>query len=173
MADLTRDELLAIIRSLPSADAPETSDEVASRVSTGIAAAAAKRRKREADVPKLSPRFDPTFNWGHVAMVLSVVGGFTIAYTNYVAESNAMRASIRALEVLSSKYVPLIEASNKLNDVQDERIQNLSVAVADLRRVSNETAGDARRRDGEIMGILGTLREDMAQVKAKLSIERR
>ncbi len=50
----------------------------------------------------------------------------------------------------------------KNNDIQDERINNLSVAMAEI-----------RRQNAEVSAKLGAISEDLASVKAKLSIERR
>lgn len=163
MADeISNEELLAAIRKLHSADLPETADEVAERVGESLAAAARRRKRREAEMPKIAPRFEPVVNWGHILTCLTIVSGLVVAYGNFTSK---MAIVDQSLDNLNVKIAPLpgeIAANRKANDVQEERIQNLALSVVELRRAN-----------AELMTILGNIREDMAQVRAKLSIERR
>ena len=60
------------------------------------------------------------------------------------------------------KYVPMIEAVNNANGMQDQRLQNVIEAVQDI-RVSNTAAILS------VTSAVGSLKDDMATVKAQLT----
>ena len=161
MPEVDREELLRYIRSMPPASSAETEDEVAARVATSLAAAGRRRVRKQAEMPKITPRFDPVINWGHILTVITIMGGFALAYSNYTAKIAAIEQSIDQSNIRAATALPKLDAALKTNDVQDERIQNLSIAIQDLRRSQNE-----------MVVLMGQIREDMATVRAKLAIER-
>ena len=168
--DMTGEEILAVLRRLPPADRPETADESAARVAEGLAGAAAMRRLREREAARAGGKMklDYTMN---LPTILTIVGmalaGLTyvnnlerrIAASEQAIQQNEERAKETRLQ--SQAQALKNELQDSQNKVQEERIQNLAVSHQDLRRtISEQTA------------VLGSIREDLATIRVKLSIEK-
>ena len=106
----------------------------------------------------IKPRFEPVFNYGHVvqtvSVLIAVMGG-----VGYLAtwKSDA-DANIRQLTAAFTKLDNMVDPLVRSQVVQDERISRLSDAVS-----------ESRIFNASVMTQLGTIREDVAAVKAKLS----
>lgn len=135
------------------------------RIGEGIGQAAMGNQSGNGNGSK--PKVDWTLN---VPAMLTAIG-FAVGIFTYVNNQDrrisAVEQSVLVANERAAKYVPVIESAvmkNELQDaqnrVQEERIQNLSVAVQDLRKVNTE-----------VMSLLGNIREDLAVIRVKLSIE--
>lgn len=70
------------------------------------------------------PQFDPTFNWGHVGVILSICVSAVLFYSNVSNEVEEGK-KYRAL------YEPMIQSMVMADKLHDERITNLSIAIGD------------------------------------------
>lgn len=114
-----------------------------------------------------APRFDWSFNFGHVLTSLTTaaaVGGFIWWASDRIA---GFEYRITAAETRASLWIPVIQAGQKANDVQDERIGNLSDALKDIRSDIADNNQQTRAELGEMNKTLGTMRESMAELRAK------
>jgi hypothetical protein len=164
---------------LSAAADPEMGDRVGRDLAHAAATRAAAMRAGDPEV-KHGPRFDPTINVGHlltVASILLTVGGgiwWTSAQLTRFQEQASrfqeqllhMRRDIDSATTAAldrqRQYGPRIDGIERDNQVQGERIQNLSLAAADQRKVA-----------ADILTILGNIREDMATVRTRLNLGRR
>lgn len=108
-------------------------------------------------VPK--PRFVWSFDFGQVLQTgtfLVVVGGLVWYQASTTAE---MRRDITQLQAATAVSSPKIEAHAAADNVQNERIANLSDAVRDIRKVN-----------AEMLTQMGGVREDLAGIKARLGV---
>lgn len=108
-----------------------------------------------------APRFDWSFNFGHViqslTMFITVAGG--IWWTSAKFENIENRLS--TAELRATVWVPRVEAMMKSDTIQDERIKNIIEATKDNREVQ-----------GEILKKVSSLSEDMISIKARLGVAR-
>jgi len=109
------------------------------------------------------------FNWEVNISLLSGALVFGISFfvmlgrfeekTNASFEADRMRLTLiersRAEEL--GRYAPLISAVVNSNNVQDERISNLAVALMEMRKTNSE-----------ISSKLASISEDLAGIKAQL-----
>lgn len=105
------------------------------------------------------PRFVWSFDFGQVlqtATFLIAVGGLVWYQASTTAE---MRRDITSLQALAAVSGPRIEAHAAADNVQNERIANLSDAVRDIRKVN-----------AEMLTQMGGVREDLAGIKARLGV---
>lgn len=109
-----------------------------------------------------SPRFDWSFNFGHVltcfSMILAMGGGLW-----------AMSASISGIEnrLLQSEsraqiWIPRMEAMMKSDSTQDNRIDNLADTVRSIRQDISESNRATRLDMSDINKSVSGLRESMA-----------
>ncbi len=158
---------------------PAMGNRVGRNLAQAAAAREAEQRAREREM-KHGPRFDPTINVGHiltVASILLTVGGgiwWTSAQlTRFQEQANRFQEQLvhmrRDLDAATTaaldrqrQYGPRIDGIERDNQVQGERIQNLSLAAADQRKAA-----------ADILTILGNIREDMATVRTRLNLGRR
>lgn len=114
-----------------------------------------------------APRFDWSFNFGHVIQSLTTaaaVGGFIWWASDKLA---GFEYRIAAGEVRAQTYIPIVNALVKSQDVQDERIGNIGDAIKGIRTDIAENNRQTRAELGEMNKILGTVREGMAELRAK------
>ena len=146
-------ELIDLLRRAPTAPIPpNTIGSTAPDPSTGAATATTIG----------GARFDWTISLGQTLQALTMLGSVTAAAWHFSTSQADARRDIDNLIARVAIYGPKVEALQQSNNVQDERIQNLSTGVAEIRRGNAETNS-----------ILGTIREDLAGVRAKLGVERR
>ena len=124
--------------------------------------------KRKDDAMNVSaPRFDWSFNFGHVLTSLTTaaaVGGFIWWASDRIA---SFEFRIQAAETRASLWIPVIQAGQKANDVQDERIGNISDALKGIRSDIADNNKQTRAELVEMNKSLGTMRENMAELRAK------
>lgn len=104
-----------------------------------------------------APRFDWTFNFGHVLTVLAIVisiGGSAMAISTKL-ENFEQRITTAERAVL--QHGPKIDVADKLNDRQDSRLDAQADAIKGMRADISET----NRK-------VGTLAEITAGMNAKL-----
>lgn len=102
------------------------------------------------------PRFIWAFDFGQVMQTLGTIIPIA-SMVWYMAASNAeMRRDLLALQTSAAIYAPRVDALTKSQDVQDERIGNITDSVRAGQRTSSE-----------ILTQIGGLREDMAGLKAR------
>ena len=106
-------------------------------------------------------RFDWSLNLGHVLTIVSVLGGFAIGIGTYVSKVASIEHALAANHERATRYAPLIDEAIRVNGLQDERLLTLTAMTHDMKRVQTDMAA-----------VLGTLREDMAQVRAKMALDR-
>ena len=114
-----------------------------------------------------APRFDWSFNFGHVLTSLTTaaaVGGFIWWASDRIA---SFEFRIQAAETRASLWIPVIQAGQKANDVQDERIGNISDALKGIRSDIADNNKQTRAELVEMNKSLGTMRENMAELRAK------
>lgn len=114
-----------------------------------------------------APRFDWSFNFGHVLTSLTTaaaVGGFIWWASDRIA---SFEFRISAAEVSAQTYIPIVNSLVKSQDVQDERIGNVVDAVKGVRNDIAENNRQTRAELGEMNKTLGTMRESMAELRAK------
>lgn len=109
-----------------------------------------------------APRFDWSFNFGHVlqlfGMAAAVGGG--LWWTS--AKFENLDGRISAAENRAILWTPRVEAIMKSDELQNERMQNIATAIRDNREDNKKVV--------EKLSLLG---EDMAAIKARLSIPAR
>lgn len=91
--------------------------------------------------PKL--RFDGTINWGHVLVALTIVGGIWAASSSMSGEFQAGRAA-------REKYIPMVEAQDKTNDLQNDRISRMADAIAEMRKATAEVIAELRKTNADM-----------------------
>lgn len=124
--------------------------------------------EREDEAMQVSaPRFDWSFNFGHVLTSLTTaaaVGGFIWWASDRIA---SFEFRIQAAETRAALWIPVIQAGQKANDVQDERIGNLSDALKGIRSDIADNNRQMRGELGDMNKNVATLREGMAELRAK------
>lgn len=74
-----------------------------------------------------APRFDPTFSWGHVGVILSIAVSAITVYTNFsneIAENRKFRDA----------YGPLLQSMITVDKLHDERISNILINLTELQK---------------------------------------
>lgn len=111
--------------------------------------------KEESSMHK--PRFVWSFDFGQILQVVSLMiplGGILWYQSTIQAE---MRRDILTLQASAAAYFPRVETQAQSDNVQNERIGNLSDAVRDIRKTNSE-----------ILTQMGGVREDLAGIKGRL-----
>jgi len=103
------------------------------------------------------PRFDPTINYGHILTAVTLALGLGTLIWNQAAFQAATALELDAVSKRAAVYIPRVDSLMQSQQVQDERIGNLSAAV-----------GDIRKTNSEILSQMGGMREDLAGIKARL-----
>lgn len=114
-----------------------------------------------------APRFDWSFNFGHVLTslsMLSAVGGAVLWTSGKIAD---FEYRIKAGEIRAQTYIPIVTGLVKSDDVQNERIGNLSDAIKGIRTDIAENARQYRIELQEINKNTSSLRENMAAMNAR------
>jgi hypothetical protein len=150
-------EIARAIRDLPHTPV----DDAFSRVAAGEIIGRNGRPREEEPVPGLSVKFDRTMNFGQVIQILAIVSSAAGMLWWFSASQADLRRDLDEVMRRGVIYAPRVDALAESNKIQDERIGNLTSSFA-----------DTRRQMGEIQSTLGAIREDMATVRAKLSIDR-
>lgn len=104
-----------------------------------------------------APRFEWSFNFGHVLTVATIAGGLIAIYTNMKTSVETLDQRVKALEVQTAQYRPLVEAISIRLGTSDERVSNMAESMRDMRRAQQETTV-----------TLGTVRETLAAISARL-----
>lgn len=106
-----------------------------------------------------APRFDWTFNFGHVlnsfTVLVTVGGGIWYMSSKLTAQDH----KIEALERARAQYMPVVEQLSIRQSTTEERARNLA-----------EAAADQRRTNAEILSTLGTIRENVARIESRTNI---
>lgn len=146
VGELDKEELLTLLRDIPGKPNPLTGadEQIMSTMRTG---------------ERLPLKFDWSFNFGHLLTVIVLIAGFATTFVSLSNRFAVVERSIEESRARATKYIPMIETSEKLNNVQDDRIQNLAAGLQEVRKTN-----------GDVMLILGNIREDVASVKARLSM---
>lgn len=103
------------------------------------------------------PRFNAEFNWGHVFVLLGIVGSFigtAIYLSTWQAQTNIELTLGREMR---ATYVPIINELVRDNKIQDDRIKLMAEAL-----------GDIRQNVEAIKDDLTGARIELAEIKAKL-----
>jgi len=112
---------------------------------------------------------DPTVNVGTIIQALVLIGSLgTFAWMQAGLQAQ-YRSDLNVLKSSSDVYVPIINQMVKSDDIQNERIGNLTNAVTEIRKSSQETSLEVRKSQNETNALLGDIREDMATLKAQLN----
>lgn len=119
------------------------------------------------DMQVSAPRFDWSFNFGHVIQSLTTAAAFGTFIWWASDKLAGFEYRITAAEVRAQTYVPIVNGLVKSQDVQDERIGNLSDAMKAVRTDIAENNRQMRGELGEMNKNLGTMRENMAELRAK------
>jgi hypothetical protein len=149
-------EIARAIRDLP----PTPVDDAFSRVAAGEIIGRNGHPREEEPVPGLSVKFDRTMNFGQVIQILAIVSSAAGMLWWFSASQAVLRRDLDDVMRRGVIYAPRVDALAESNKIQDERIGNLTASFA-----------DTRRQMGDIQSTLGAIREDMATVRAKLSID--
>ena len=134
--------------------------------------------KREDAVQVKAPRFDWSFNFGHVLTSVSCIAS-VLAFVWWTSAKvvtmelrighveTAAKNAAAAAELRAQTYIPIITGLVKSNDVQDERIGNMADAIRGIRA---DIAESNRQLRGEVQKVgdnVSTLREGVAELKAQ------
>jgi len=107
------------------------------------------------------PRFVWSFDFGQilniVSLILTVSGALWYQASTHAAAQAEMRRDILNLQANAAMYFPRVEIQAQSDNVQNERIGNLSDAVRDIRKTNSE-----------ILTQMGGVREDLAGIKGRL-----
>lgn len=123
---------------------------------------------RDEEMTLTTPRFDWSFNFGHVLTCLTMafaVGGGLWAMSSSIAgiENRLLQSEARA-----QVWIPRMEGMMKSDTIQDNRIENLADAVKGIRTDIAESARANRLDMADINKSVSGLRESMATSTAKL-----
>lgn len=118
------------------------------------------------------PRFDWSFNFGHVAIVIGGMMTAIFMYGGQVRTEERFGAALEAVNLRveraervtaenASRYRPQLDSLLQTQIVQDERINNLA-----------QGAIESRRAYSEITAKLNSISEDMAAIKSRLGVQK-
>ncbi len=115
------------------------------------------------------PRFDWSFNLGHVLTVLAIGGGAI----SYIQSNASMQTKtdlrILDLEKKSATYIPLIDSMKDSNIIQNNRMDNISESIRADRISVTETVKAIRLDMSDINKNVANLRESNARMESTLS----
>lgn len=101
----------------------------------------------------------PTLSWtitiGQIIQIILMAGGYGGGLWLFATEQAWVKANIVQMQGDRTKYIPIIETMITANSIQDERIQAQSLAI-----------GDIRKTNGEMLLVLGSIREQLAVLNA-------
>lgn len=126
-------------------------------------------------VPTSGLKFDWSFNFGHIITIVAAVGSVIAGYYGIRGEIekgiadrlelhrqiDAVRADIA---IVRPKVMSDLEAQAKVNQTQDNRIDNLADSVKQAR----DTALDINRAISKLADAVSTMHEDLALLKDRL-----
>lgn len=124
------------------------------------------RKSSDMNTSPPTPIFDPRIGYRDIITVVTLaitIGGGIYTLGSQASEFRATIAQIQrdfdyrvaAIERLSIQYVPVIQGLEKSDSRQEDRIQSISAAIGDIRKVN-----------GELLTQMGKVREDVAGMKA-------
>lgn len=115
-----------------------------------------------------APRFDWSFNFGHVltvtGMMLSIGGA--VWYVSGIVTTFEHRVS--AIEKLSVQYVPIIQGLQRSDDRQENRLENMADAMRQQREHNAQEFRALRADFVDLNKNLAGVRESQAEIKALL-----
>lgn len=124
----------------------------------------------EGKKPMRRPRLTPVIQAGQAINFVALIGLIWTVSTgvgNIIAGQAAQLAEIKRdivyLQADREKYIALIDASTKANTVQDQRIQSMTEAVQEIRKDNSVFVTN-------ITNTVGSMKDDLSQIKARLSI---
>lgn len=115
------------------------------------------------------------------AMIASPVSTFNTAlllvmtvwvYAQRVADLDRLGARLKVVEEMDVLYRPRIDAIERDNSLQTERIQNTAIAIAQMRSVNDQRDAATSKSQADILNALGNIHEDLATLKALQSMQR-
>lgn len=119
--------------------------------------------QKDDDMHMSAPRFDWSFNFGHVLTGLTTaaaVGGSIWWASERLA---GFEYRLKALEL----QLPLITSLVKSNDIQDERLGNVVKGVGDMRSDIAENNRQTRSEISDVKKDVGAVREWVVELRAK------
>lgn len=104
----------------------------------------------------IKPKFEPVINLGHILTALSMAGVLIGLLIKIGAWQTQTENQLAEAKERATKYIPIVEATMKLNDIQDERIANIIDALKE-NRVAN----------AQILASLNEIKLDVAVLKQR------
>lgn len=86
----------------------------------------------------IRPKFEPVINLGHILQALTMAGVLIGLLIKISAWQTNTENQLAEAKERATKYIPILEATTKLNDIQDERITNIIDAVKETRKTNLE-----------------------------------
>lgn len=102
------------------------------------------------------PRLTWTITFGQVIQIVLMAGGYGGGLWLFAQKQAAIEMNIVQMQSDRVKYIPIIEQMMLANSIQDERIQAQSLAI-----------GDIRKTNGEMLLVLGNIREQLAVLNSR------
>lgn len=124
---------------------------------------------KKADPMLTKPRFDWSFNLGHVFTVLAIAGGaisYIISNARMQTENN-MR--LLDLEKKSNMYIPLIDNLRDSNINNNNRMDNISQSIQADRANTTETFKAIRIDLSDVNKNVANIRESNARMESTLN----
>lgn len=103
------------------------------------------------------PRFDPTFNYGHLLQAGMLAAALVSGYAAIVSFQDEVRRDLRNVEGWSAVYRPAVDGLLRSQVLQDERIGNLADSIREIRKVNSDT-----------LAAIAGIREELAGIKVRL-----
>lgn len=104
----------------------------------------------------VKPRFDTTIQYGHILQAVAMVAGIFGATVFVSMWFSNLEQRVIAQERLAVRYVPIIDALDAANKVQDFRIDTVSESIQDIRKIMTE-----------LLSNMGSVRESLAEMKVR------
>lgn len=124
---------------------------------------------KKADDMITKPRFDWSFNFGHILMVLTIAGG-AITYirsNERMQTQNDMR--LQELEKKSATYIPIVDSLKSSNDLQNDRMKSLGESIRADRESVSESFKVIRLDMSDIQKNVANMRESNARMESTLN----
>ena len=109
------------------------------------------------------PKFDPTFNWGHIFIVLGLVINLLVMTATVVGAWTTVKSSLDSVQTqVSALTASLTDRSKEIADVKAE---------SDLNSYQIKTMGDVQAKQDskldQILSNVGEVQRDIAVIKAQ------
>lgn len=102
------------------------------------------------------PRFEPVFNIGHILTIITIGSTFLTAMVTMSSWKTNIDLAIERGENRAAKYIPVVEALIKSDDIQSERLGNVATAL-----------GEQRALNTQLLTSLGDIKTDLGILKAR------